>query len=76
MKRLPAALLLVIGVAVLVIGIGSATWWKPSTTIVANTASSSQSGIIATDAGVLELVDDTYMTHGIVGTVIPVKSAI
>lgn len=59
MKRLPAALLLVIGVAVLVIGIGSATWWKPSTTIVANTASSSQSGIIATDAGVLELVDDT-----------------
>lgn len=59
MKRLPAALLLVIGVALMVVGIGSATWWKPSTTIVANTASDSESGIIATDAGVLELVNDT-----------------
>lgn len=59
MKRLPAALLLVIGVALMVVGIGSATWWKPNTTIVANTTSDSESGIIATDAGVLELVNDT-----------------
>lgn len=59
MRRLVAALMLVAGMALTVVGIGSATWWKESPIVEASTAATSESGIIATDPGVLELVDDT-----------------
>lgn len=59
MRKPISALLLIVGVALIVVGVGSATWWKPSTTIVATTEAESESGIIVTDPGVLEMVNDT-----------------
>ncbi|WP_182354471.1 hypothetical protein [Flaviflexus huanghaiensis] len=59
MRRLVAALMLVAGMALVVVGIGSATWWKESPIVEASAAVTSESGVIATDPGVLELVDDT-----------------
>lgn len=59
MRQLAAAVMLVVGMALIVVGVGSATWWKDSPIIEASTETTSESGIIATNPGVLELVDDT-----------------
>lgn len=59
MRQLAAAVMLVVGMALIVVGVGSATWWKDSPIIEASTETTSESGVIATNPGVLELVDDT-----------------
>lgn len=64
MRQLAAAVMLVVGMALIVVGVGSATWWKDSPIIEATTETSSESGIIATDPGVLELVNDTVRVTG------------
>lgn len=58
MRRLIGAVLLIVGAAIFILGIGSASWWKPPTEIEATTHSTSTAGIIATEPGVLELVDN------------------
>ena len=76
MRRLIAAIMLVVGMALMVVGVGSVTWWKPSPTVEATSATTSQSGIIATDPGVLELVNDTVrVTARAPGTVVEMAVA-
>lgn len=64
MRQVVAAIMLVVGMALIVVGVGSATWWKDSPIVEATAETTSQSGIIATDPGVLELVDSTVRVTG------------
>lgn len=58
MRRLLGAVLLIVGAAIFILGIGSASWWKPPAEVTATTHSDSTAGVIATEPGVLELVND------------------
>lgn len=58
MRRLIGAVLLIVGAAIFILGIGSASWWKPPAEVTATTHSDSKAGVIATEPGVLELVND------------------
>lgn len=65
MKRLLAVLLLIGGIASIVAGIGSATWWKPSEEVHATAVSENESGVIMTAPGVLELVNDDVQVSAV-----------
>lgn len=58
MRRILAGLLVVVGVIVAILGVGSGTWWKPSEEVTAVAEPTSNSGMIVTNPGVLELVND------------------
>ena len=57
MRKFVVIALLVGGIAAIVAGVGSATWWKPNEVIRATAHTSSESGSVVTAPGVLSLVD-------------------